>query len=200
MQTDSHDDYEEDVDEEELAKEGLKRLTDLANTQVDVENQISELEEKIKIKQKFLVKINQDLLPTLMQDLKFTDFGLEDGSRVDLVEKFFGGFKKEDEAKAFTWFRETDNGDFIKNSIKATLDMGDDDLVEKIAWLMNLMNVNCEIKPNIHATTLKSFIRKELEAGRKNELPDYFNIQEYKETKITKPKKKKGNKNGKESN
>jgi len=185
-------DYEDDIDEAALAQEGLKRLTDLANTQLEVEGQILDLEEKIKSKQKFLVKINQDLLPTLMQELKMTDFGLEDGSRVQLTEKFFGSFKKEDEPKAFTWFRKNDLGDMIKNSIKATLDMGDDDLVEKIAWIMELANIDCEIKPTIHASTLKSFIRKELDAGRKNKLPDYFNIVEYKETKITKPKKKKG--------
>lgn len=188
-------DYEDDVDETELAKEGLKRLTELANTQLEVEDQIIDLEEKIKAKQKFLVKINQDLLPTLMQELKMTDFGLEDGSRVDLEEKFFGGFKKEDEAEVFTWFRKNGLEDYIKNSIKASLRMGEDNLIEKIAWIMDLANIDCEIKPSIHASTLKSFIRKELEAGRGKELPDFFNIQEYKETKITKPKKK-GSKNG----
>lgn len=182
--------YEEDIDEEELAMEALGRLTILAEKQIEAEDYITELENKIKEKKKFLLKISQDLLPTLMQELRFTDFGLEDGSRVELKDLIFTNIKKDDESKAFTWFRRNDREDLIKNTIKAELGMKEDETALLIADFFRENEIPVEIKPSIHNATLKKFVNLELKAGRGKDLPDFLNIQEFKQTKITKKKGK----------
>lgn len=181
--------YEEDVDDGFASDIDLKRLSELANRQLLLQLEILTLLAKAEGKAKELKKISQDLLPDLMNEVGLSDFKLTDGSQVELVDKLIASIKKDDEPKAFTWLRDEGEEDLIKNTIKASLGMEEDDKVEEIVKFMEEQEIDCEIKASIHNGTLRKFVKGKLEEGEK--LPEYFGIHEYKEAKITKPKKSK---------
>lgn len=181
--------YEEDVADDGFCSDGdLKRISELANRQLELEQSMLNLASRYEELKKAHKLISTDTLPNLMIEIGMGDFKLLDGSQVELKDSLNASIKKDDEPKAFTWLRENDEKDIIKNTIKASLGMEEDDKIEKIAEFMIEQEIDCEIKPSIHPGTLKKFVKLKLEEGIK--LPEFFSVFEYKETKIKKPKNK----------
>ncbi len=167
---------------------------------------VSELQERLAKGAEYMAKYNTELakilevdIPELMKTAGLKTITLDDGRKVEVVNKIFPSYTEANKPRVFDWFRKNDLGSIIKNVIEVKFDKGED---EKAAALLKLLEAKkykqfAQLE-SIHASTFKSTIADLMEQGKK--LPKIISIFEkpftnIKETKNGNPSKKDSGKN-----
>lgn len=114
------------------------------------------------------LRLNQEVdLPTLMDQLGLTDFGLKGGHRVEVKESVNAAVPARDQAmteRAHGWLEEHGYGSLIKRRISIFFDREDE------AWAKKFMAdcakrkraLNLEVKRWVEPQTLSAFVREQL--------------------------------------
>ncbi len=115
--------------------------------------EVEELKDHIK-------EIEENLLPTLMDDTGLEEITLNDGSKIKCGD--FIVARIQDQDTAFQWLRETQNEGIIKNEIKIELARGDDEQAKMVADLLDEKGIPATRKESVHYQTLNAFVREAL--------------------------------------
>lgn len=70
------------------------------------------------------------------------------------------------EAEAFTWLHDEGHGDLVKTQVTASFGMGERDTAEQVEAAIASLGVDYNSKLSVHSSTLKAFVKSEIEAGR----------------------------------
>lgn len=131
-----------------------------AEEAIKLKKDIDELEKKLAIAKEDYRKVTEDQLPSLLQGLGMTDFGMEDGTRIEVEEKVYASIKKENQNAAYSWLRKNKLGDIIKNTLSFSFGKGEDQLsemlIEKIHKDKKLAALHFDKKATVHAATLNA--------------------------------------------
>lgn len=156
----------------------LKRVTELANQQIEAEDAVSKAETDLAQKKEALRRIQEDLLPDLMTEIGMTSFKLENGRQVTIKDGIAASISKKNQAPAFSWLRDHNLGDIIKNEIIITFGRGEVDRANKMYQNVIEAGLPCARKASVHHNTLKSVLTEQLEKGV--DIPfDLFGIHEW---------------------
>ena len=123
-------------------------------------------------------------IPAMMDDMQITKLKLKDGESVE-IKKIYGAYiPPEQQEAAFTWLRNNNLGDIIKNDITVTFGKGEDNKAAEYAVLAKGQGYEPVQKIGVHPQTLKAVVRERLESGQ--EMPsDLFKTYAGNSTKIT---------------
>lgn len=188
-------DFEMDERGLSVSETDLKTLAHLCAMQVGLEARIDELNQEIELRSAELRKISEQDIPTLMEQLGVRQFGLHDGTNIEIQDGVTANIKDENRARAYKWLEQHGHGDLIKTTATISFDRAEKEKADKfILWALN-KKLKLVSKQAVHGGTLKSFVkeelRKEYEGGvkKKDYLPrDLFGVFEYKKTKVVLPK------------
>jgi len=176
--------YEEDRVQSITQADAAKSLSDKVIELRNLEDQIKNAEDsvsKLKEKQKTL---SQFEIPTMMEEMHITKLKLKDGESVEIKKIYGASIPQEHQEAAFTWLRDNDLGDIIKNDITVTFGRGEDNKAAEYATLAQGQGYEPVQKIGVHPQTLKAVVRERLESGR--EMPsDLFKTYAGNSTKIT---------------
>jgi len=109
--------YEEDRVQSITQADAAKSLSDKVIELRNLEDQIKNAEDsvsKLKEKQKTL---SQFEIPTMMEEMHITKLKLKDGESVEIKKIYGASIPVDRQQEAFTWLRDHDLGDIIKNDI-----------------------------------------------------------------------------------
>ena len=125
------------------ASNELGAVADMANRMLNLEKEISLLEESLKQKKQDLTKLAEQDLPDLMQELNVRDFTLSNGAKVEVNDIVSGSVPSAgaiDRAKGddkvameirqqqcFDWLRHNGAGDLIKSNVEVHFGRNEDD-------------------------------------------------------------------------
>jgi len=138
-----------------------------------LEDEIKEDEERLKRKKQEADKLSVEVIPEIMESMKLKTMKLADGS----------GNKE----GAYTWLRENDLGDLIKNEITVSFGRGEDNKASNYANLARENGFEPAQKLKVEPMTLKALYRERVE--KKLDLPsEHFNLFKGNKTKITRSK------------
>ena len=166
----------------------LKRLATLAKDLLTQEEAVQELTEKLELRQLKLNELRRQLLPDLMQDIGVSEFKLTSGAKVTVKELIEASIKAENRPKAFAWLRANKFDSLIKNEVVSRFGMKEDKKALALLKKLKSQGYDSTHKESIHGGTLKAFVRERIEAGKT--LPAFFEIFEYREAKVERPKEK----------
>jgi len=166
----------------------LKQLSVLAKALLTQEKVIQDLTEKLEQKQLKLNELRRRLIPDLMRDIGVSEFKLTSGIKVTIRELIEASIKAENQFKAFAWLRENEFDSLIKNEVVTKFGMKEDKKALKLLKELMAKGYDSAHKESIHGGTLKAFVKEQLEAG--NPLPTFFEIFEYREAKVERPREK----------
>ena len=177
-------DYEKDrvqsVTQADAAKSLSSKVIELKNLEDEIANaekSVSKLKEQAKV-------LSQFEIPEMMEKMHITKLKLKDGEAVEIKKIYGASIPQEHQEAAFTWLRNNDLGDIIKNDITVTFGRGEDNKASVYADLAKGQGYEPVQKIGVHAQTLKAVVRERLEAGR--EMPsDLFKTYAGNSTKIT---------------
>jgi len=176
--------YEEDrvqsITQADSAKTLSDKVIELKNLEDEIENaekSVSKLKEKAKT-------LSQFEIPVMMEEMHITKLKLKDGESVEIKKIYGASIPPQHQEAAFTWLRNNDLGDIIKNDITVTFGQGEDNKASEYATLAQGQGFEPVQKVGVHPMTLKAVVRERLESGQ--EMPsDIIKTYAGNSTKIT---------------
>jgi hypothetical protein len=150
---------------EKLDQGGAITVASLARDIRSTEEVISDLEEVLKTTKAKLLKITDEELPALMEEMGISSLTLDDGSVVKVTRTYGGSILVENRPKAYEWLREHGYDDIIKNTVMCQFGRGEDDRAKGFAEFAAENGFAPEQKTEIHSQTLRAFVKERIEKG-----------------------------------
>ena len=148
-------------------QEDLAGVAELGYRQVNLTAELAAIENELALKKEELRQVVEIELPESMLNLGLTSFSLSDGSKISVKTFYRGSIPKAREVEAFSWLRENGHDDLIKNEVKCTFGKGEDQAAEFLMAVLEEEKQDYENKKAVHPSTLKAFVREQLERGNK---------------------------------
>lgn len=149
------------------SEDGLKRLTALAEQQVTIEEDIVALEEALKAAQGRLKFVSEEQIPNLMTELNISEFKLADGTKIE-IKKFYSGSLAQSNPKrneAFAWLKANGHDDIIKNEVAVVFGRGEENKCDRLVAELAERGYDPTNEKTVHGSTLKAFLKEQVEAG-----------------------------------
>ena len=156
--------FEEDQ-QEIIEKTDISSLAGYCKELKAFEDEIAELEEKIKVKKEKADKISSEIIPNMLAEQGLSSLKLADGSGVEVRKSYSCTVKKDSVESAYTWLRENGLGDLIKNEIAVQFGKGEDNKAEQMLYLAAEQGYEPTQKQKVEPMTLKALYRERIEAG-----------------------------------
>jgi hypothetical protein len=157
----------------------LQRVVQLAELLLKLRENVERLEGELDTAKKDMRRVEQEDLPDLMQELGLQTFKLTTGETIEIKQDVECGISEDRRARAHGWLTENGFGGLIKTEVVAKF--GRDQHEEAVACAEQ---IGGEMVERVHPSTLKSFVKEQMEAGRA--IPfDLFAIHPFNRVKIT---------------
>ena len=150
---------------EKVIQDGLGSVAEMARAIRVKEDQIAGLEAQLKETKKELLKLTDEDLPAMLQELGLSKFSLDDGSNVEVKPTYGASIKVDNRPAAFEWLREHGYDDIIKNTVACSFGRGEDDRASAFAAFAEKEGYFAEQKTEVHPQTLRAFVKERVEAG-----------------------------------
>lgn len=161
--------FEEDAGALSVKNEDLNSIGELAKRAKELEVEIKDLDEELSKRKEQQRKLLEDVIPNKLAELGMKSFKMTDGSQIE-VKPFYGAtIKEENRAQAFEWLRKHGFDDIIKNTVSVRFGRNEDDLCARLLNLLREQNYPVEQAQKIEPSTLKAWVREQVELG--NEFP-----------------------------
>lgn len=162
----------------EISNNLLQQVAELAKMQQLLEEEIKEKELMLKTTQESLRRIQEDLLPSVMQEIGLKSFVLTDGSTITIKDDIACSISKDGKPAAFLWLRSNGHGDLIKHTVSIDFNKEQDDKAVSFLAFCEKHNLQAADDLKVHPQTLKAFIKEQLAMGK--EIPlDLFGAYPY---------------------
>ena len=183
MTTLTLDDLENDQ-QEIIEKSDINTLAKYCQELRSYEDEIADLEDKIKHKKDQADKISSEIIPNLLAEQGLSSLKLADGSGVEVRKAYSCTVKKDNIESAYKWLRENGLGDIIKNEVAVTFGKGEDNKAQELLDLAVSNGYEPQQKSKVEPMTLKALYRERVEAGL--DMPsDSFHLFVKEQTKIS---------------
>ena len=159
----------------DITDDQLKKVSNLAQYQVKLQNQIREREAGIKELKEEYRKVSEDHLPSAMEELQLSKVELIDGSSVKVSRFYSAKIPEEKKDGAYDWLRENNLGDIIKHNVTVSFFKSEDEKANKLKSDLEEQGFTPSDKEWIEPMTLKGLAREQEENG--TPLPDkHFDV------------------------
>lgn len=181
--------YAEYTQEDAPKNEALARLTALVAEAKQKEEQLEEIATSLKTAQESLRTIISVQIPSLMRDLGLDEVKLASGLKVEIKEDVQAGIPEARRAEAHKWLEDNNHGGMIKRDITVSFNKDQQEMAAKLMTELSAIYGAVTQKQAVHPSTLKAFVKEELEAGRPIPM-DTFGVFRQKVAKFTETGKK----------
>lgn len=181
-------DYFEDVPQK--SSYTLTEIQEKIQEAQTLTTQIQELEGRTDELVKKFDKLVGVTIPEMMEASGMDEIKMADGSKVTIKSDVKASISTERKPAAFDWLEQNGFGGLIKSDISVEFSREELEAANELVDELTEKGHNALLNRNVHAATLKSFVKEQLEAGT-NIPVDLFGVFEYKVAKITAPKKRK---------
>lgn len=147
------------------ADKDLSALSSMIQRAQDLKLRIEEVEKELALKKSQLFFMTTREIPDAMREIGVEQFLTSTGLNVSL-KKFYGAsISSEHEIEAFRWLRQQGHGSLIKVQLDARFDKGKEGAAREAVKLVEGLASSLVVKESVHPTTLKAFVKEQLEAG-----------------------------------
>ena len=144
---------------------GLTSLASLARKIQEEEKNIATLEETLKEAKRKLLKLTDEDMPAVMQEVGMNKFELDDGSTVEVKPTYGASILVDNRPQAYEWLRDNGYDDIIKNNVICSFGRGEDDKAASFKAFAAKEGYVANQKTEIHSQTLRAFVKERVEAG-----------------------------------
>ena len=143
----------------------LGRISKLADEMHDYSKQIAQndLEGK-KLKEQHR-QIAEEQLPELFEEVGMSELKTKSGLPLKLKNVVHTSISKGRKPKAISWLDENGQGGMVKRCVTIDFDKTQEDKVKALLRLIGRGWPNHRVELDVHASTVKAFVKKRLEDG-----------------------------------
>ena len=162
----------------------MEDIATACNKLLDIQKEVSALEEQLKKKKEQELKLSEQDIPNLMQKAGAASIKLTDGTAVEIKPYYGARIPASRTEEAFDWLRETNFADLIKNNVTLTFGRNEDNMAKSLVDDLRNKGHNVKQAEKVEPMTLKAFVREQIEKGK--DVPaDLFGVYVAKRTKLT---------------
>jgi hypothetical protein len=162
----------------------MEDIATACNKLLDIQKEVSALEDKLKKKKEEELKLSEQDIPNLMQKAGAASIKLTDGTAVEIKPYYGARIPASRTEEAFDWLRENNFADLIKNNVTLTFGRNEDNVAKSIVDDLRNKGHNVKQAEKVEPMTLKAFVREQIEKGK--DVPaDLFGVYVATRTKIT---------------
>lgn len=142
----------------------LADVADLVKRQLTLEDELVDLEAKLKGVQGALREVQEDLLPDKLDEFGITAITVA-GRALTLEDKVRSNVATQNWPLTRTWLEEHGHADLIKHTVAAEFARGEHAEAEQLKAWLGEAGFSYTDKEGVHWQTLTAFCRERLEAG-----------------------------------
>lgn len=168
-----------------LDADSFKAIALACGEMLDLEQKVRDAEAALAEAKAAYRDISEVRLPSLMDDLDCTAFETGDGLRFEVEEKIHASITKDNNSAACDWLRNHGHDGLVKRTVSVLLgrEMSWDDAKHVRSILLRETGEDASITEVVHPSTLRAFVKRELEAG--SDLPlDLFSVYKQRTMKV----------------
>jgi len=150
--------------------DALSQISRLAIDMRQASRNVEQLEEQLKAAKEQLTQISEHDLPEAMAAVGMGEVKLSDGTKVTVKDNIFARITAENAIEAHAWLCDHGHGNLIKREFKIAFGRDQEEWAEKFQAGLTAQNVAYDRKQAVHSSTLKSFVKGQLEDGE--EIPE----------------------------
>ena len=162
----------------------MEDIATACNKLLDIQKEVSALEDQLKKKKEQELKLSEQDIPNLMQKAGAASIKLTDGTAVEIKPYYGARIPASRTEEAFDWLRENNFADLIKNNVTLTFGRNEDNVAKSIVDDLRNKGHNVKQAEKVEPMTLKAFVREQIEKGK--DVPaDLFGVYVATRTKLT---------------
>lgn len=162
----------------------MEDIATACNKLLDIQKEVSALEDQLKKKKEQELKLSEQDIPNLMQKAGAASIKLTDGTAVEIKPYYGARIPASRTEEAFDWLRENNFADLIKNNVTLTFGRNEDNMAKSIVDDLRNKGHNVKQAEKVEPMTLKAFVREQIEKGK--DVPaDLFGVYVATRTKLT---------------
>jgi hypothetical protein len=129
-----------------------------------------DLENRLKLINKQITKIERDELPDLFNRAKISDItvqpmGNQRGFFAELTTVYSAKIPDDKRQEAFEWFEQNDHGDLVKSVITINFGMQEHDERLRVMKILSDNGIEYYTNESVHHMTLKAFVKTQIQIG-----------------------------------
>ena len=168
-----------------VADDGLQTISVLAEAQLELEEEIEEKQNQLKVLKEKHRRISEEQLPEALLEVGVSEFKLKDGTKISTATYYSARITPDSKEEAFNWLRDNNFADLIKNTVSVSFGRDEDETAHVLLNELSGQGLNTAQKEWVEPMTLKAFVREQVEKGV--DLPyEAFNIYIRQRSKIIK--------------
>lgn len=174
-------------------QDALRRVTAMAEQLSIAKDRVIKATAALSDANEHVATIESEGLPELMRELRLKIIGLEDGSKVEVVDDFKCAIAADRKDDAHNWIRKQGDGGIITAEVGVRFDKDEIELADDFAkQVKKITNKEVVVDESIHHSRLKSYLREKREKGQiSGPIAKLFGIFPFVKAKVTPPSAKK---------
>jgi len=148
------------------AQDNMGKIGAVANDVADTDQEIQDLEDKLKVKKDYKKHLSENVLPNLFAEVGLSELKLADGRHLKVGNYYGASIKDAKKEAAFAWLRNKGHGDLIKNQVSCSFGRDEDEKARGLIDTLNEKGYPSSQREWVEPSTLRAFIREQHEAGR----------------------------------
>ena len=162
----------------------MEDIATACNKLLDIQKEVSALEDQLKKKKEQELKLSEQDIPNLMQKAGAASIKLTDGTAVEIKPYYGARIPASRTEEAFDWLRENNFADLIKNNVTLTFGRNEDNMAKSLVDDLRNKGHNVKQAEKVEPMTLKAFVREQI--GKGKDVPaDLFGVYVATRTKLT---------------
>ena len=158
---------EQIVEDQEInvSDDGIQTISVLAEAQLELEQQMEEINNQLKVLKEKHRRISEEQLPEALKEVGIAEFKLKDGTKVSTATYYSARITPDNKEEAFEWLRNNNFADLIKNTVSVSFGRDEDGAARELRDELNRNGMNTAQKEWVEPMTLKAFVREQVEKG-----------------------------------
>lgn len=144
----------------------IAELTALAQELTERDRKISSLEEELKCAKESARAMREETLPAALTELGVTSITLLTGEKLNMKQEVYASIPVEKRAEAYDWLERQGFESIIKTTVAVQFGKGELHAAEELMESLFGQGLQPSFNRDVHAQTLKAFLREQLAAGR----------------------------------
>lgn len=172
-----------EADGKAASEDQLAAIVQLAERQLELQEEVNQIELQLKKKAEELKNISQNILPDAMENAGISELKLSNGAKLSLKKDMSIAVPKSRMEDICEWLREQKHDSLILHQLVTEIPKGKDDLAAKAIKLLAPLKLMIQDTENVNSTSLKALL-KDLRAKGSDVDLGFFGAYEYKKAEI----------------
>jgi len=160
-------------------------ITNSCNKLLETQKKITTAEEELKKLKEVETTLSEQTIPNLMQQAGVELIKLAGGVSVEVKPFYSARIPASRSEEAFNWLRDNGHGDLIKNQVSLEFKMKQDNEAKALVEELKQKGLAVMQKTTVHPSSLRSFVREQIEDYGKDVPAELFGTYVANKTKIT---------------